>query len=70
MFVTSSNNVPVGGFSNLDRKFTINYVAKSAALPVAHTCFITLDLPDYNNIEVLEEKLLFAISNTNTFDLK
>jgi len=40
------------------------------ALPVAHVCFYKLDLPDYNDYEVLKTKLLLAISNTSTFELQ
>lgn len=41
----------------------------NSALPVAHTCFYQLDLPNYNSKDVLLNKLLYAIENSNTFDL-
>jgi hypothetical protein len=31
-------------------------------LPCAHTCSTTIDLPDYNNIDILRKKLVIAIT--------
>jgi len=39
-------------------------------LPVSHTCFNQLVLPNYNNKKVLKQKLLMAISNTEGFGLE
>ena len=69
-FVTGSSKVPLGGFSHLmgnngTQLFTIQRLHKSDKLPIAHTCFNTLDLPDYDSIDVLRDKLLFAISECN-----
>jgi E3 ubiquitin-protein ligase HUWE1 len=36
-------------------------------LPVAHTCFNQLDLPEYPSKEVLYERLLWAIKETAGF---
>lgn len=36
--------------------------ADTALLPVAHTCFRTLDVPDYPSKTVLREKLVTAIA--------
>ena len=38
-------------------------------LPVAHTCFNVLDLPPYPNKEIMKDKLLTAIMNTEGFGL-
>ena len=38
-------------------------------LPVAHTCFNLLDLPQYNTKEKLRYKLLQAIQQTQGFAL-
>lgn len=32
-------------------------------LPISHTCFFSLELPDYSSYEILREKVLFAILN-------
>ena len=37
-------------------------------LPIAHTCFFSLDLPEYNTKKLMHDKLLFAISNCQAID--
>mmetsp|Transcript_12329 Transcript_12329/g.14287 ORF Transcript_12329/g.14287 Transcript_12329/m.14287 type:complete len:523 (+) Transcript_12329:140-1708(+) len=37
-------------------------------LPVAHTCFFSLDLPAYSSREITKSKLLFAMNNCNAID--
>ena len=69
-FVTGSSKVPLGGFSHLMGNngimlFTIQKLPRSEKLPIAHTCFNTLDLPDYSSIDILRDKLLLAISECN-----
>jgi hypothetical protein len=36
----------------------------------AHTCFNRLDLPPYPTPEILYEKLLLAVEETNTFGIE
>lgn len=43
--------------------------ARSGALPVAHTCFFHLDVPDYKDKETLQAKLMYAISNAQGFEV-
>jgi len=38
-------------------------------LPVAHTCFFTLDLPNYSCKQVMKDKLLYAITHCQAIDL-
>jgi hypothetical protein len=38
------------------------------ALPEAHTCFFTIDLPQYSSTKVMREKLLYAIHNCSAID--
>lgn len=71
------------GFCSLDHfwKF-IGYYVKFYLLKVfllidflfvfyrAHTCFNRLDLPPYQTPEILFEKLLLAIEETNTFSME
>lgn len=66
-FVTGSSKVPLNGFSELVgmrgiQKFSIHKAsAPKGALMAAHTCFNSLDLPNYDSEEEMKEKLLFAI---------
>jgi E3 ubiquitin-protein ligase HECTD2 len=39
-------------------------------LPMAHTCFNQLILPNYETREMLESKLLIAIENAEGFGFK
>eukprot|EP01038_Epipyxis_sp_PR26KG_P009283 gene9283-12507_t len=65
-FVTGTAKVPLDGFAGLRgsdgiMKVSIHKVKSTTQLPTAHTCFNQLDLPDYNDYEVLKEKLILAI---------
>jgi E3 ubiquitin-protein ligase HUWE1 len=60
--------VPLEGFKALPgaqgiKKFNIHkaYGADLGNLPVAHTCFNQLDLPEYLSEQIMREKLLLAI---------
>mmetsp|Transcript_29971 Transcript_29971/g.47608 ORF Transcript_29971/g.47608 Transcript_29971/m.47608 type:complete len:4002 (-) Transcript_29971:1624-13629(-) len=37
-------------------------------LPVAHTCFFSIDIPAYSSKEILKSRLLFAMHNCNAID--
>jgi hypothetical protein len=39
-----------------------------AYLPHAQTCFFSLTLPNYSTIEIMREKILYAISNSPNMD--
>ncbi|XP_065221195.1 E3 ubiquitin-protein ligase HECW2 isoform X4 [Planococcus citri] len=74
-FVTGTSSVPYEGFASLrgstgPRKFCIERWGKPNSLPRAHTCFNRLDLPPYESPEMLYEKLLLAIEETNTFGME
>jgi len=68
-FATGSSNLPVEGFQGLrsargvSRKFQVSLVVGGggARLPQAHTCFNTIDLPDYATEEMLNRKLRQAL---------
>lgn len=78
-FVTGSPRVPLQGFKALQgttgatdpRLFTINLVEGSNTenLPQAHTCFNRIDMPPYESLEKLQEKLTQAIDETDAFGL-
>lgn len=74
-FVTGTSSIPYEGFSALrgstgPRRFCIEKWDKPNALPRAHTCFNRLDLPAYKTPEMLNEKLLLAVEETNTFGIE
>lgn len=55
--------MPHGGFKEF--AFKINRVYESDKLPTAHTCFNSLDLPNYSSMEILYDKLTKAIIEGN-----
>mmetsp|Transcript_24955 Transcript_24955/g.36806 ORF Transcript_24955/g.36806 Transcript_24955/m.36806 type:complete len:905 (+) Transcript_24955:149-2863(+) len=67
-FVTGTSSVPLDGYDppfNLTQG--IDMVEDS--LPRAHTCFNQLVIPIYSSVDVMKEKLVFAITETEGFDL-
>jgi E3 ubiquitin-protein ligase HUWE1 len=61
-FVTSSTQLPSGGFAGLSTPFTVSIKAGSAdSLPTSQTCFYTLQLPQHTNEETLRAKVSIAI---------
>lgn len=69
-FVWGRSRLPLtaAGFT---RKHKISYLLKDrpdSYLPVAHTCFLSLDLPRYSSKTVLREKLLYAITHCQAID--
>lgn len=67
-FVTGTSRVPLDGYDppfNLTEGIDMDI----DSLPRAHTCFNQLVLPEYSSYEVMKEKILFAISNTEGFEL-
>jgi len=68
-FVTGSNRAPVGGLKELALLVQRNG-GESDRLPLAHTCFNTLLLPEYSSQRRLREALLTAIENAEGFGLE
>ncbi|KAK2702704.1 hypothetical protein QYM36_018695 [Artemia franciscana] len=67
-FLTGSDRVPISGMKSL--KIHIQPMGGGDAfLPVAHTCFGLLDLPQYHTKENLRYKLLQSIQHTEGFSL-
>eukprot|EP01133_Synstelium_polycarpum_P003478 gene3478-3969_t len=54
-FLTGMVVVPMQG---LERPLTVVAVPKSDKLPCAHTCSYQLDLPDYDDADLLQKKIL------------
>ena len=66
-FATGTDRTPVGGL--MDVKLTIQRTGDPTKLPVSHTCFNILGLPDYPSKEEMRKKLLIAIENNEGFGL-
>ena len=67
LFLTGSDRIPIAGMSSV--KMIIQRTNDTNFLPVAHTCFNLLDLPQYGTKEKLKFKLLQAIQCTKGFGL-
>ncbi len=67
LFLTGTDRVPILGMSS--KKLIIQKTGDTSYLPVAHTCFNLLDLPEYGTKEKLKYKLLQAIHGTQGFGL-
>ena len=67
-FVTGTSRVPLDGY---DPPFNITdgMDMESDSLPKAHTCFNQIVLPRYSSYDCMREKLLYAIENTEGFQL-
>jgi hypothetical protein len=64
-FATGTYRAPIGGFKTLN--FKIRRVADPQALPVAHTCLLTLDLPDCQNEGMVYDNLRICVENCEGF---
>ena len=67
LYLTGSDRIPIAGMTSV--KITIQRTQDTSYLPVAHTCFNLLDLPEYGTREKLRFKLLQAIQCTKGFGL-
>lgn len=69
-YVTSTPRAPLLGFSQLRPRFSIRDGGRDTTrLPSASTCVNLLKLPTYETLELLREKLLYAVSSGAGFDL-
>ena len=69
-FVWGRSRLPLtaDGFT---QRFKLQLFGKQPAdqyLPVAHTCFFSLEFPSYSSLEVAKEKLRYAIYNCQAID--
>ncbi|KAL3278333.1 hypothetical protein HHI36_013664 [Cryptolaemus montrouzieri] len=67
LFLTGSDRIPIQGMKAI--KIIIQKTNDDKYLPVAHTCFNLLDLPQYKTKERLRYKLMQAIQQTQGFSL-
>lgn len=68
-FVWGRQRLP-SDVTNLYRKHTITFESHrgDAYLPVAHTCFFTIDLPNYSSEEVMKKKITIAMEFCGEID--
>jgi len=67
-FVTGCDRAPINGLGSLELTFS-RWGPDSDKLPIAHTCFNHLLIPDYQNKEKLGKLLHIAISYSEGFGL-
>jgi ubiquitin-protein ligase E3 C len=69
MFVTACPRPSFLGFKELSPPFTVICMKdKEDLLPISHTCSNVLELPDYNDKELLRKKLITAIESNAGFE--
>jgi len=69
-FVWGRSRLPLSE-SQFTQPFKLTRLSHSrpdVALPVAHTCFFQLDLPNYSSEITMRDKLLYAINNCSAID--
>lgn len=73
LFMTGSSRVPSNGFKEFcemtGSPLKISFGGDKSRIPQSHTCFNTIDLPQYESEEELNEKLILAIEECNTFEM-
>jgi len=69
-FVWGRNRLPATENDWGQETFTIKALNTSPdSLPIAHTCFFSIDLPPYKTFKQCREKLLYAINNCQAIDV-
>ena len=73
LFMTGSSRVPSNGFIEFcemtGSPLKISSGGDKSRIPQSHTCFNTICLPKYESEEELNEKLILAIEECNTFEM-
>lgn len=73
LFMTGSSRVPSNGFKEFcemtGSPLKISSGGDKNRIPQSHTCFNTICLPKYESEEELNEKLILAIEECNTFEM-
>jgi E3 ubiquitin-protein ligase HERC2 len=69
-FVWGRSRLPLDA-SGFSQRFKIQGFSRQPAdvyLPVSHTCFFSLELPQYSSLDIMKEKLRYAIFNCQAID--
>jgi len=68
-FVWGRNRLPSSD-GDWSQQFTVNQLnGDDKTLPIAHTCFFSIDLPPYSSPDILRAKLSYAIYNCTAIDV-
>eukprot|EP00457_Paulinella_chromatophora_P002488 gb/GEZN01002493.1/.p1 GENE.gb/GEZN01002493.1/~~gb/GEZN01002493.1/.p1 ORF type:complete len:801 (-),score=154.23 gb/GEZN01002493.1/:58-2190(-) len=68
-FVWGRSRLPVSD-NDWTQEFQVHLLrAGDDKLPVAHTCFFSLELPNYSSYDILRKKIVFAIFNCLAIDV-
>lgn len=62
-FVWGRSRLPPEGSNKWGGGFKLCKASRTDMLPLAHTCFFQLELPEYATEELMRDRLLFAITN-------
>jgi E3 ubiquitin-protein ligase HUWE1 len=65
-FITGCPRIPLGGFAAFENPILIVPASKDHLI-TAHTCVNTLDLPQYETEEEMNDRLLYAVNNCTEF---
>jgi ubiquitin-protein ligase E3 A len=68
-FCTGSDRIPIRGLSDLVLTISKNGDDENH-LPTSHTCYNHLLLPEYKNKDIMRERILTAIQNSEGFGLR
>jgi hypothetical protein len=68
-FVWGRSRLPIN-IDNLSKTHCIEYFKSRSkdSLPISHTCFFRIDLPDYSSEEILKKRLVYAFSYCGDID--
>jgi ubiquitin-protein ligase E3 A len=64
-----SDRAPIEGLEKLNLVISKNG-SEDGRLPSAHTCFNHLLLPDYSSIEIMKERINYAMRQAEGFGLR
>jgi len=69
-FVWGRSRLPLSD-SDWSTNFMVSQLATAndEKLPISHTCFFSLELPNYSTYKIMRKKVLFAIVNTQAIDI-
>lgn len=68
-FVWGRSRLPPEASDKWGNGFKVSRAARSDSLPLAHTCFFQLELPEYETDELMRERILFAVENCVSISL-
>jgi hypothetical protein len=69
-FVWGRTRLPLSaqGFERRFRVQRLHHARPDEAFPVAHTCFFSVELPAYSGIEVMVERVAYAMRHCTSID--